>query len=117
MSVARSIPCKLHNVHYCFCLWTKEQLSKAGVAMDAAPRMTLPTVAMDSATVAKDALTDDEKSLIAMAIRSVQRPSRPTVRRKSVAQDEQLRYFTVNDPGATLTSPLKYKPYKYQDGE
>jgi hypothetical protein len=107
MSVTRSVPCRSHNVHGCVCLWTKEQLGKAGIAMDSVPRMTLPAVAMDSAPFAKDALTDDEKSLIEMAIRSVQRPAR----RAQVAQDQKA--VDPNAEYAKLFRSDSVQPFVY----
>lgn len=65
--------------------------------------------------VANDSLTRDEHLMLQRAMKDVKPIDR---RRVSTAQDEEVRYFTTNDPGATLQAPLKWKPYAYtQDGE
>ena len=67
--------------------------------------------------VAKDvapALTRDEQKMLRAAMADVKPIDR---RRVSTAQDDELSYFTRNDPGATLQAPLKHTKYVHKYGE
>lgn len=113
--------CTTHNTYGCVCLWTSEQLANAGIAVKSrgAVGMDSRTISPPTKPVANDALTDDEMSLIEMAIRSVHKPA---ARRAPAGRDSrQLRDFygqpvshelAANEP-AVLTEPLKWKAYKY----
>jgi hypothetical protein len=109
--VLKAPKCKAHNVCYCHCQW-----GNPGVAMDAAPRMTLSTVAMDAATFADNALTEDEKSLIEMAIRSVQRPARRAAPVASDAYGTVAATEDINQLYARLKEQKRNEPVYVYEG-
>ena len=138
----KSSKCTEHQTHGCICIWSTAELSKAGIAVASrgAVGMDARTVDITKATwgpetnaafdrllapskrdakpaVANDALTDDEKSLIAMAIRSVQRPARRAAANDSPqlvdGYGNAVDYeFLTFDRKAIATKPPVYKPVK-----
>jgi hypothetical protein len=129
----KSSPCRTHNTHGCICMWSTAGIAiGGGAAMDSAniDRQAITAKAAElfdkwydrteaqerpANPSAMDAITDDEKSLIAMAIDSVQRP------RRAVTQDVQFvdafgnnvdHEFLTFDSKTIVTKPPRYKPVK-----